>query len=163
LSGTPLMSWGGSPAAGGPSTWILSTYRSRLLPSSPIAISKSNFRHSSPIDEPGLLAVTDTVGSSTWMTGIVALWNASVNGTASTYFHAIHGKARLCKIRLCMYTWLFCILNMLIYISFSSQHHNTAEGRDTTLSTSSWTQQEEPTTMTWWYRFRFNCVLRIVE
>jgi hypothetical protein len=43
----------------------------------------------------GLLA--DAVGSSTWTVGIVGLWNASVDNTASTYFLATHSKTSLCK------------------------------------------------------------------
>jgi hypothetical protein len=37
------------------------------------------------------------MGSSTWRAGIAALWNASVDGTALTYFLATHSKTSLCK------------------------------------------------------------------
>jgi hypothetical protein len=46
------------------SDMILATYRSRLLASSP-TVSRSIFRHSFPIDSSGLLAIVNTVGSST--------------------------------------------------------------------------------------------------
>jgi hypothetical protein len=52
---------------------ILATYRSRLLVSSHTAVSRLAIRHNSPTDESGLLAIADTVGSSTWRAGIVAL------------------------------------------------------------------------------------------
>jgi hypothetical protein len=42
---------------------ILAAFRSRLLASSPTAVFRSAFWHSSPIDGSGLLAVTDTVGA----------------------------------------------------------------------------------------------------
>jgi hypothetical protein len=145
---------------------ILAAYRSRLLASSPTAIYRSAFRHSSPIDRSGLLAVADAVGSSTCRAGTTALWIASVDDTASTYFHTTHSKPRLCKTRLRMYTWLFRILKMLIYMSFNAQHHNTVVGRDTTSSTPSWTQQDDlavTTVVTTRRRsFSFNCVFWIV-
>jgi hypothetical protein len=76
------------------SDMILTAYRFRLLASSPIVISRSAFRHSSPTDGLGALAITDTVGSSTWRAGAVALWIAFVEDTdALTYgFHSTHGK-----------------------------------------------------------------------
>jgi hypothetical protein len=49
--------------------------------------------HSYPIDESGVLAVADVVGSSMWRAGTAALWIASVEDTASTYdLHATHDK-----------------------------------------------------------------------
>jgi hypothetical protein len=86
------------------SSRILAAYMSRLLASSPIVVSKLDFQHSSSIDGLGLLAVTNAMVRSTWRAGIAALWNASVDDTASTYFHATHRKTGLCKTRLRMYT-----------------------------------------------------------
>jgi hypothetical protein len=85
---------------------ILAAYRFKLLASSPTAVSRSAFWHSSPTDGPGILAITNAMGSSTWRIGIVALWIVSVDDTAtSTYdFHATHGKISLCKNRFHMIT-----------------------------------------------------------
>jgi hypothetical protein len=85
---------------------ILVAYRFRLLASSPTAVSRSAFRHSSPIDESGVLVITNTVGRSTWRAGATALWIASVEDTAAlTYdFHSTHGKTSLCKNRFRMFT-----------------------------------------------------------
>jgi hypothetical protein len=81
-------------------------YRSRLLASSPTAISRSAFRYSSPIDGSGVLAVADTMGISTRRAGAIALWIVSVEDTAaSTYdFHATHCKTSFCKNRFHMFT-----------------------------------------------------------
>jgi hypothetical protein len=77
---------------------ILSAYRSRLLASSPTAISRSTFRHSSRTDGSGVLVVANAVRSSTWRAGAATLWIASVEDTASTYdFHTTYGKTSLCK------------------------------------------------------------------
>jgi hypothetical protein len=71
--------------------------RSRLLAPSPTAVSRTLLWHSSPTVRSGLLAVADAVGSSTYRAGTVALWNAYVDYTASTYFLATHDKTSLCK------------------------------------------------------------------
>jgi hypothetical protein len=83
---------------------ILATFRSMLLAPSPTAVSRSAFQHSSPTAGSGLLAIADVVESFTRRAGITALWNASVDDIASTYFHATLGKTSLCKTRLRMYT-----------------------------------------------------------
>jgi hypothetical protein len=62
------------------------------------------FRYSSPTDGLGLLDIVDAMENSTWRAGVTTLWNASVDDTASTYFHATHDNTRLCKTRLDMYT-----------------------------------------------------------
>jgi hypothetical protein len=68
---------------------ILVAYRSKLLASSPTAVSRSTFQHSSPTDGSGVLAVADAVGSSTWREGVTTLWITSGEDTALTYdFHA---------------------------------------------------------------------------
>jgi hypothetical protein len=83
----------------------LDVYRSRLLVSSAIAVSRSALRHSSPTDGSGVLAVTDAVGSSTWRADAATLWIASMEDTTSTFdFHATHGKTSLCKNRFRMFT-----------------------------------------------------------
>jgi hypothetical protein len=64
----------------------------------PTVVSRSVFHHSSPTVGSGLLVVADVVGSSTWRAGVVALWNASVDDTASTYFVATHSKIWFCKL-----------------------------------------------------------------
>jgi hypothetical protein len=76
---------------------ILAAFRSRLLVSATTAISRSVWRHSSPIDGSGVLADADAMGISTWRVGVAALWIASVEGTAAlTYdFHTTHGKTNL--------------------------------------------------------------------
>jgi hypothetical protein len=115
---------------------ILAAYRFKLLASSPTTVSRSAFWHSSPTDGPGILAITNAMGSSTWRIGIIALWIVSVDDTAtSTYdFHATHGKISLCKTRFRMITWLLRIPNTFIYmLSRAAQDHNKAVGRDTTL------------------------------
>jgi hypothetical protein len=114
---------------------ILAAFRSRLIASSPTTIYRSPFCYSSPTYGSGLLAVDDAVVRSTWRAGAVTIWNTFVDDTASTYFHATHGKTRLCKTRLHMYTLLFHIPNTLIYMSFSTQHHNTTAEQDMTSST----------------------------
>jgi hypothetical protein len=138
---------------------------SRLLASPPpIAVSRSAFWHSSPTDGSGLLAITDAVGSSTWRAGAAILWIASVGDTASTYdFHVTDGKTILCKNRLHVFTWLFHIPNMLIYLSFRAQDHNKVAGWDTTSLTPSWTRQEDPVATTRRRSFRFSCLLNCQE
>jgi hypothetical protein len=73
---------------------ILATFGSRLLTSTPTAISRSAWRHSSPTDGSGVLADADTVGIYICRAGAAALWIASVEDTAASTcdFHAIHGK-----------------------------------------------------------------------
>jgi hypothetical protein len=76
---------------------ILAAFGSRLLASSPTAVSRSVWRHSYPTNGSGLLDDADAMGISTWRAGVTALWTASVDDTASsTYdFHATHGKTNL--------------------------------------------------------------------
>jgi hypothetical protein len=76
---------------------LLAAFRSRLMAPSPTAISRSVFRHSFPTAGLGLLVLANAMDNSTWRAGIAALWNASVDDTASTYFLATHGKTSLCK------------------------------------------------------------------
>jgi hypothetical protein len=73
---------------------ILVTFRSWLLASAPIAISRSTWRHSSPIDGSRVLVDVDAMGISTWRAGTTTLWIASIEETAaSTYdFLMTHGK-----------------------------------------------------------------------
>jgi hypothetical protein len=73
---------------------LLAAIGCRLL--API-VSRSFFQHSSSIVGSGLLATVNVVGSSSWMASATALWNASVDDTASTYLLATHGKTSLCK------------------------------------------------------------------
>jgi hypothetical protein len=113
---------------------ILATFRSGLMVHSPTVVSRSSFRHSSPIAGSGLLAITDAMGSSTRRVGVTALWKAFMDDTTSTYFHATHSKTNLCKTRLRMYTCLFHIPNTSIYMFFRAQDHNMAVGWDMTSS-----------------------------
>jgi hypothetical protein len=93
---------------------ILVVFRSRLLVSSPIAISRSSFQHSSPIDGSGVLAIDDAVGTSTRRAGTVAFWITFVEDTTSTYdFHATHGKTSLCKIG------FVCLLDYFTFLTHS--------------------------------------------
>jgi hypothetical protein len=125
---------------------ILTTFRSRLQASSSTAVFRSAFRHSSPTDGLGVLAIADAMGIFTWRAVAAALWIASVEDTAAlTYdFDDTHSKTSLYKNRFCMFTWLLRISNTFIYMSFRvAQDHNKAAGRDTTSSMTSWTQQED--------------------
>jgi hypothetical protein len=76
---------------------LAAAYMSRLLASSPTAVFRSSFWHSSPINGSGLLTDADAVESSTWRAGVAALGMASVEDTT-------HGKISLCKNRLHMFT-----------------------------------------------------------
>jgi hypothetical protein len=153
----PSMPWGGSPTAGAPPTW---------LPLPPVGFwPPTGFRHSSPTDRSGVLAVADAVGSSTWRASIAALWIASMEDTASTYnFHASHGKTCLCQNKFHMFTWLLHIANRFIYMSFrAAQDHNKAAGRDMTSSMPSWTRREDPVATTWYRSFSFICIWNCLE
>jgi hypothetical protein len=118
---------------------ILAAYRSRLLASSPTAVSRSALWHSSPIDGSGVLAIADAVGSSTWRAGAAALWITSMKNTAWTYdFHATHGKTSLYKNRYRMFTYYFAYLTCSFTCLFRvTQDHNKAPGRDMTSLTPS--------------------------
>jgi hypothetical protein len=76
---------------------ILATFGSRLLASAPTAVSRSDCRHSFPIDGSGILADADAVRISTLRVSTTALLIVSVEDTAAlTYdFHATHGKTIL--------------------------------------------------------------------
>jgi hypothetical protein len=87
-------SWPSFHVAGTTSIWILAAIECRLLAP---AASRSVFQHSSPRVGSGLLVVADAVGTSTWRESVDALWNASVDDTAPTYFLTTHGKTSLCK------------------------------------------------------------------
>ncbi len=91
-SQAPSMQWGGSPAAVTASGRILAAFEFKLLAFAPIAVSRSAWRPSSPIDGSGLLATTAAVGISTWRVGTAALWIASIEDIAASSddFHAIH-------------------------------------------------------------------------
>jgi hypothetical protein len=61
----------------------------------------------------GVVAITDTVGSSTWRAGVAALWIGYVEDTASTYdFHATHDKTFVFKIVL---SWQTIVLSYRTY------------------------------------------------
>jgi hypothetical protein len=85
---------------------ILAAFGSRLLVSAPIAVTRSDWRHSSPTNGSGVLAIADAVGISTWRVGTTALWIAFVEeDAASTYdFDVTHGKISLYKNRFHMFT-----------------------------------------------------------
>jgi hypothetical protein len=74
---------------------ILDAFESRLLASTPTAISKSAWRPPSPIEGSGLLAAV--VGISIRRACTATLWLVSVQViAASTYdFHTTHGKKLL--------------------------------------------------------------------
>jgi hypothetical protein len=76
---------------------ILAAFKSRLLASAPLAVSRSAWMPSSPTDGSRVLANAHAVGISTWRVGFAALWITSVEDTtASTYdFHATHGKTNI--------------------------------------------------------------------
>jgi hypothetical protein len=78
---------------------ILAAFGSRLLASTPTAISRSTWRHFYPTDGSRVLADTAIVEISTWRVGVSALWIASVEDiAASTYdFHPTHGKTNVIK------------------------------------------------------------------
>jgi hypothetical protein len=135
--------------------------RSRHLASSPTPVSRSGWRHSSPTDGLGVLAVANAVGISTWRAGATALWITSIEDNAAlTYdFHATHGKTSLCKNWFRMFTWLH-IPNTFVYMSSRvAQDHNKGAGRNTTLSTPSSTWREDPVATTWHrsFSFAFTC------
>jgi hypothetical protein len=133
-------------------------FGSRLLVSSPTTVSSLAWRHCSPKDRSGVLAITDTVGISTWRVGATALWITFIEDTATLTYdvHAIHGKTSLCKHRFYMFTWLLCIPNTFIYMSFrAAQDHNKVAGRDLTSSMPSSTRWEDLAATTWCHSFSF--------